>query len=161
MQMLLYLYAVIRGGVYPNSKSAGILYKPAKRDINESSTAMNGLIPADERIITAMEREGNGEFIPKLTIKKDGTVSKVNESFIDYEDFDVIFDYIEQIMKSVGNKLSSGDIEVSPIDGRESNACKYCDYAAVCGIEDSEIERIEKLRNSQVIDKIKESIYGD
>lgn len=161
MQMLLYLYAVIRGGVYPNSKSAGILYKPAKRDINESSTAMNGLIPADERIITAMEREGNGEFVPKLTIKKDGTVSKANESFIDYEDFDVIFDYIEQIMKSVGNKLSSGDIEVSPIDGRESNACKYCDYAAVCGIEDSATEKVEKLRNSQVIDKIKESIYGD
>lgn len=158
MQMLLYLYAVVKD---KNLKAAGILYKPSKRDINGKGLAMNGLVPADERIIRAMEKEGKGEFVPKLTIKKDGTVSKASESFIDAEDFDLIFKHLEKIMKDTGNLISKGDISVSPLNGRENDACKYCEYASVCGIEDSEIKCVESLKNSAVIDAIKENLNVD
>ncbi len=161
MQMLLYLYCIVRGKEFKGAKVGGILYKPSKRDINDSGLAMNGLLPADEKIIRAMEKEGKGEFVPKLTVKKDGTVSKVSESFVDLEDFDLIFDHIERIMKKTGNAISGGDISVSPINGRETNACKYCEYSYICGIEDSEIITVEKMRNSAVIDAIKEEAYAD
>ena len=40
-----------------------------------------------------------------------------------------------------GDGILSGDIAVSPLDGRETPACKYCDYAAVCGYEDGDRQR--------------------
>lgn len=158
MQMLLYLYAVVKS---KGLKAAGILYKPSKRDISGKGLAMNGLVPADESIIRAMEKEGKGEFVPKLTIKKDGTVSKVSESFIDAEDFELIFKHLEKVMTDTGNLISKGDISVSPVNGRENDACKYCEYASVCGIEDSEIKCVESLKNSAVIDAIKENLNVD
>jgi len=38
-------------------------------------------------------------------------------------------------MRETGNGIASGDIAASPLDGRDSPACKYCDYSAVCGRE--------------------------
>lgn len=156
MQMLLYLYCVVRGQGIPDEMAAGILYKPSKRDTNDSGMAMNGLIPADEKLVKAMDKEGLGEFVPKLSLNKDGSVSKRSDSFIDSEKFTVIFDHIEKIMKKTGDSISSGDIGVTPINGRESDACKYCDYSFVCGIEDSEIPKVEKLSNDKVLESLKE-----
>lgn len=155
MQMLLYLYCVIRGRGEPDNMAAGIFYKPSKRDINDSGMAMNGLIPADEKIVKAMEKDGLGEYVPKLTLNKDGSVSKRSDAFIDGDKFTDIFDYIEKIMRDTGNAISSGDIAVTPINGRESDACKYCDFKLVCGIEDSEIPKVEKLSNDKVIERLK------
>lgn len=157
MQMLLYLYCVIRGQNIADSNAAGIFYKPSKRDIHENGLAMNGLLPADEDVVRAMEKEGVGEFVPKLTITKSGAVSKQNDSFIDSEYFTDIFDHIEKMMANVGDTVSSGDISVCPINDRESDACKYCDFKFVCGIEDEEIPKVEKLSNDAVIKRIKES----
>ena len=58
-------------------------------------------------------------------------------------------------MRETGNKISSGEISVSPIDGMESAACKYCDYAGICGNEDSKIPKVERLKNDDVINKLK------
>jgi ATP-dependent helicase/nuclease subunit B len=137
-------------------KVGGIFYKPSKRDTSNKGLAMNGLVPADENLVRAMEKEANGEFVPKLTIKKDGTVSKASDSFIDFEDFDLIFKHLEKTMKNTGNLISSGDIEVSPVNGRENEACKYCEFASVCGIEDTEAKQVEAMKNSAVLDAIKE-----
>ena len=59
-------------------------------------------------------------------------------------------------MRDTGIKISSGDIAVSPIDGRESKACEYCEYSHICGIEDSFIPTVEKMSNDEVITAIKE-----
>ena len=52
--------------------------------------------------------------------------------------------------------MSSGDIAVSPVDGRETPACKYCDYAAVCGRENTPCDRVPNYKNDEVITKMKE-----
>lgn len=156
MQMLIYLYAVIRGRKIDDEKAAAILYMPAKRDIKDEGLAMNGLIKADIDLNTAMERENKGEFVPKIFIKKDGTIGK-RASFIDENGFSEIFDYIEKIMCKTGNLISSGDISVSPIDGRESEACKYCDFKTVCFVDDSKITRVPELSNDEVFNAIREA----
>lgn len=155
LQMLLYLYAVIRGQNLPDSKAAGILYMPSRRDTNDKGMAMNGLITSDSEIVRAMDKELDGEFVPKLKLNKDGTLSKRNNSFIDSERFGEIFDYIEKLMEKTGKSVLSGDIEVSPVDGRESKACAYCDFATVCGIEDSEAFRVPDLNNDAVFEAMK------
>lgn len=155
LQMLLYLYCIVRAGGIENSRSGGILYMPSKRDISNKGMAMNGLIPADEDLIRAMDKDASGEFVPKMSLNKDGSISKRSDAFIESEGFEDIFDHIEKLMKTTGNTITSGDISVSPIDGRENNACKYCDYASICGIEDTEIPRVENMSNDKVIEAIR------
>ncbi|MBR7132818.1 MAG: PD-(D/E)XK nuclease family protein [Clostridia bacterium] len=156
MQMLLYLYAVIRGSGLQDSFGAGILYQPSKRDINNNGMAMNGLLQGDKALVDAMDKAGQGEFVPKLAFNKDGSISKRSASYISAEKFTEIFDYIEKTMKKTGKLISNGDISVSPIDGRESPACKYCDFYCVCGIEGREVPRVPDINNEEVFEKIKE-----
>ncbi len=157
LQMLLYLYAVIRADKGDDNLAAGILYMPSKRDLNDDGMAMNGLIKADMDIVTAMEKENKGEFVPVLKTNKDGSISKTATSFIKPQEFSQIFDYIEKLMKNAGNTISSGNIEISPTDGRESSACEYCDYKSVCGIENSEVFKVPNMKNNEVFEKIKEA----
>ena len=156
LQMLIYLYAVVRAGGRDDEKAAGILYMPSKRDLNDSGMAMNGLIRSDEDIVAAMDRNMQGEFVPKYTLTKSGALSKTCTSFASEEDFSEIFDYIETLMKRTGNAILSGDIAVNPLDGRETPACKYCDYAVICGIENAPCDRVPNLKNDEVINKIKD-----
>ncbi len=150
MQMLLYLYAVIRGRNLPDEKAAGILYMPSRRDTNDSGMAMNGLLKGDADLVMAMDKDMNGEFVPKLKFNKDGSLSKQNNSFIENRQFTEIFDYIEKIMERTGKSVINGDIAVSPVNGRESDACAYCDFASVCGIEDGEPLKVPELKNDDV-----------
>lgn len=156
LQMLIYLYAVTRANGVSDNMAAGILYMPSKRDTNEKGLTMNGLLKADEPLIKAMEKEMEGKFVPKLKFNKDGSLKKGQSTFILEEDFTTIFEHIEKIIKNTGNSIYSGDISVNPVDGRESPACKYCDFKAVCGIENNEIFRVPEMSNDEVFEKIKE-----
>lgn len=157
LQMLIYLYALTRARSVDDKKAAAILYQPSKRDTNDSGMAMNGLLQSDIDIIKAMDKNGQGEFVPKLQINKDGTLSKRSASFVETEKFSKIFDYIEKLMQKTGNTLLSGDISVSPVDGRESPACKYCDYSAICGIDDEKIQKVPDLKNDEVFELMEEA----
>ncbi len=156
LQMLIYLYAVTRGAGTEDTAAAGILYQPAKRDTIDNDLSMNGLLQSSTELYSAMDKEGLEKYVPKLLVNKDGSVSKKCASYIEKEGFTAIFDYIERLMAKTGDTISSGDISVSPIDGRESPACKYCDFASVCGIENSEIPRVPSLKNDEVIELMKE-----
>lgn len=156
LQMLIYLYAVTRADGLSDDLAAGILYQPSKRDINDNGMAMNGLLQSDEALIHAMDKQGDGEFVPKLSFNKDGSIAKRCTSFIKSEEFSAIFDHIEKLMRKTGNAIASGNIAVSPLDGRESPACKYCDYSKICGIENRETERVPDYNNSEVFEKMKE-----
>ena len=156
LQMLIYLYAVVRAGVRNDEKAAGILYMPSKRDLSDNGMAMNGLIRSEKDIVSAMDRDMQGEFVPKYSITKSGALDKRCTSFVSKEDFSEIFDYIETLMKRTGDGILSGDIAVSPLDGRETPACKYCDYAAVCGRENAPCDKVPNYKNDEVINKIRE-----
>ena len=160
LQMLIYLYAAVRGVGSSDENAAGIFYLHSKRDLNESGMAMNGLAQGNLKLITAMEKENKGEFVPKLSLNKDGTISKRNASFVSAEDFTVIFDHIEKLIGEIGNKITEGQIDIDPVDGRESPACKYCDYAAICGIEEKQAEKVPAISNSEVINRIRGDIQN-
>ena len=154
LQMLLYLYVVTKD---KENLPAGILYMPSKRDLNDDGMAMNGLVLADLSVVTAMEKENKGEYVPALSLNKDGSYSKRLTSFASHEEFDLIFNHIEKLIANVGEEISGGDISVSPVDGRESAACAYCDYKSVCGIENKSAFKVPNLKNSEVFKKMKEA----
>ncbi len=152
LQMLLYLYAIVRGRNLEDKNAAGIFYMPSKRDLNNEGMSMNGLMPADIELVRAMEKENRGEFVPALSLNKDGSVSKSSSSFITRDEFSKIFDYIERLMKKTGDSISKGEIFVDPVDGRESSACDYCDFKSVCGTEENISIKVPSLKNSEVFD---------
>lgn len=152
LQMLIYLYALTRGKGVNDSAAAGILYQPAKRDINDSGLAMNGLLPAEPSLIEAMEKGTNGEFVPKMTVTKSGSIDSRQSSFVDPAVFGEIFDLIERLAMKTGDELLGGDIRINPVDGRESAACKYCDFASVCGIENKTAQKVPAMTNKEVIE---------
>ncbi len=147
MQMLIYLYAVTKSEQY-GGNPAGIFYMPANRakDATPAKRRMNGLLVADDELVAAMDRENSGEFVPKLK-------SQTSDSFVTAEDFDKIFNFIEQRLKASAKSIFEGRISADPVDG-DSPACKYCDYSSVCRIENEKIKSVPRLTNAQVISEI-------
>ncbi len=149
MQMLIYLYAVTKNENY-GGIPAGILYMPASRDKNgvKSNRRMNGLLPADEALITAMDKENAGEFVPKFSEKSP------SDSFVGQEDFNKIFTFVETKLKETGRSIYGGNIDADPIDGLDSGACKYCEYQSVCRTGDKKHKTVPKLTNQEVLEEI-------
>ena len=152
MQMLIYLYAAVKSGKY-GDKAAGIFYMPSSRDRENDAAKrrMSGMMLADSELVKAMDKTG-GEFVPKLG-------KTPNDSFVFEGDFEKIFSLIENKLSLAGEKIMNGDIAVDPVDGLDSPACKYCDFAAVCGIGDTKHKKVEKMKNAQVLEEIERQVH--
>ncbi len=164
LQMLIYLYTVIRGeNEYLNTKEpAGILYMPSKRDFGDPKTlSMNGLILLDEEVISAMDKEGEGEYIPKKPFKADGSLKSRVTSFAEPALFRETFDYIELLLKRMGKAIHNGSFSADPTDGIDSDACKYCDFSSICCFENKEHKSSDKsLSPAEVLEILKEANEG-
>ena len=156
MQMLIYLYAIANSEDF-GGNVAGILYMPSKRDKKKSKAdrRMNGLLSANMDLITAMDKENKGEFVPSYS------EDNPSNSFIAEEDFDKIFKFIENKLKQAGHAVYSGNIAAAPVDGLDSAACKYCEFKNVCRIGDEKIEKALNLTNSQVMEIVESEVAGD
>lgn len=154
MQMLLYLYAV-SGSEEWGGDPAGIFYMPAKRNKNDKSKRrMNGLMEADMDLVNAMDKENSGEFIPILSARN-------TSNFISKGDFEKIFAFITRKLKSSGNLMLSGDINADPVDGVDGDACKYCDFAAICRKRNDEHKKVPKMKSVEVITEIERQVTED
>ena len=151
MQMLIYLYAVMRSDKFKECLPAGVLYLETSKHIgDESHFVMNGLLTNNLDVHSAMDSENEGKYVPRLRTKKDGTFYK-SKDFISEDTFPEIFSHIEKMLKQMNTALLCGEIPVNPTDGREKDACKYCDYASVCGIENRLHTKVPALDNEAVV----------
>ena len=156
MQMLLYLYTLSQNEQYGGTP-AGVLYVKAKRvnDGTPSQRRMNGIVLAEEDVVYAMEEQNGGEFIPKFNPEKQ------SDAYLSADEFNKIFDFISRKLKSTAKTLFEGSIEADPIDGLESKACEYCDFAAVCRIENKKHKGAVSMSKQEVLEQIvKEEQYG-
>lgn len=144
MQMLLYLYALVKNKNAFNGKqsSGGILYMPAASDSKHKTLAMNGLILDDAEVRTAMEKNNEGRFIPEHNDK--------SKYYVDEEMFSLIFDHIDRLLVNMGNSVLTGDFKAEPRNGVSTKACAYCDYAAICKSSQRTPTETEKLSNEAV-----------
>ncbi|MBE6728248.1 MAG: hypothetical protein E7562_06355 [Ruminococcaceae bacterium] len=155
IQMLMYLYAILQKEEFSKMQPAGILYLPAKREKgDEKKLRMNGLIKGEESLVRAMEEENAGIFIPKYKLNSKNVLDRYSAPyFIPDKGFETIFDFIEQSLKDTALDMLSGDISVDPIDGLGGggSACKYCDFAAVCRIEEEACKKATAYTNEEVL----------
>lgn len=186
IQMLLYLAAVEKNGGEHYSESrkyplapAGILYMPstpvAKTGrINNDNVKtsliqeqnknfrMNGLVIDDKDVLSAMEKDLGGLFIP-INVTKDGSVNKTSlKNLVSLESFGKIFSYIDKKILSMADSLYDGKIAAVPSKGKV-DACAYCDYKTVCGFEDGkDTNDVSALKTDAVMEIInKETEIND
>ncbi len=157
MQMLLYLYSLVKNAKYLLSAEipAGVLYFPARRSASDGFIKMNGLIDADVETINQMETDGAGKIIP-VKLRKNGSGFSGTEHTATQDDFNLIFKYLESVLSTIGSKITGGDIEIKPFKTSRGKVCDYCDYRAVCRIHDEQIFREEsKGKNAEVLETMK------
>ena len=185
MQMLLYLSAINENGEerYSEEKKytlipAGIMYMPAtpnsktkesnsKENKTESSKEQtrnfkaSGLFLNDKNVLSAMEKELQGMYIP-VKQKKDGDFdSNSLKRLVTKEQYEQIFSYIKSKMIAMVVSLMDGKIERNPAKGI-SDACKFCDYQKVCGYEDGkQSNTISKYPIEETLKMMKETLKND
>ena len=153
MQMILYLYALKNHPQY-GGKPAGVFYMPARRKKKSrpGDRRMNGILPYDEELALAMEKENKGEFIPKYSDKKQP------ESYVMEEDFDKIFEFVNKKLESTADSIFSGKIDANPVDSLDSKACKYCDFAAVCRVGEEKHTKVPSMSREEVMSEIESQV---
>ena len=150
MQMLIYLFALCE---HSGQQPAGVLYMPASVDYTSlerepspkddqlfgSTLQQKGLVLSDPAVITAMEREVAGRYIP-VTAKKDGSFSQYSRT-ASAEEFSLIRGHIEHTLRQLADTLHRGDIAALPLRHGQFLLCDYCDYRRVCMREDDDPAR--------------------
>lgn len=148
MQMLIYLYAILENGepVFgDNLVPAGVLYFPARdaagvlprtataeevANAKLKKTRMDGVVLDEAEAILGMDSSASGRFIP---IKRDKGVYTGN--LLGLHEFDTLWKKVDENLLYMADLLHAGDIPVRPQMDGTGGACKYCDFAAVCGYE--------------------------
>lgn len=164
MQMLLYLYTLLKSEQYGKYAPAGILYMPAQRSKNDdNSLTMNGLLCENEELVRQMDKENAGVFVPKLKYTASGSLDKNSSArtYIKEQDFNLVFKKIDSVMQGVARDLAAGNIAVSPMDCAKEDACAYCDFKAVCGIEDEPHDNMDNIAASGVVEALREELGGN
>ena len=166
MQMLVYLFSICQNGEarYGTVSPAGVLYLPVTlpylecdRDIDDNTAnaeqikqlKMNGLLLDDPAVLSAMEPDLAGLFIPaKLTAKGNWDSYSTLASM---EEFGLIQRKIEKILLDMARTLHSGDVAAVPTDtGRLP--CEYCAYRAICGREaDDPVRAVLTANNAEIL----------
>ena len=154
IQMLLYLFALKNnvGDRYGGSMTpAGVRYLPSDPKPAESEKdakkifRMNGLLLDDAEALAAMEEKGEGVYIP-TSLKKDGWDGR---NLASAALFGQIERRIGEIVTDMATELRNGNVDAVPAQkGSEPEACRYCDYRAVCSAE--RVSRVREIKSLDV-----------
>ena len=149
MQLLIYLYTVLKSGKLGN-KSAGVFYYPAKRVFQKKDRVMSGIAVNNEDVLYAMESRDKKELV---------YTSRAPSKLVNEGDFEKIFGYLEKKIPTGANAVSKGEISPAPIDCDKKSPCDYCLYAGICRMKNKKHQIAQKISdNSEVIIKMKEQV---
>ncbi|GAA0328911.1 helicase-exonuclease AddAB subunit AddB [Oceanobacillus oncorhynchi subsp. oncorhynchi] len=178
LQMLTYLDVVLTHSekwLGQQASPAGVLYfhvhnpminmdkEKLDSDIEEQifkSYKMRGLLLSDEEIARMMDESlesGNSHIIP-AGLKKDGTFNS-NSKIADEDTFEQLKNHIHGLLKQAGLDMTSGGVEINPFLKKETEACTYCPFHAVCqfdpALEGNNYRKIANMKEKEVIERLK------
>lgn len=151
LQMLLYLYSLTKncGTRYGEFEAvpAGVLYTPIHRpslsfELGEDITSdikkefhTNGILIDDVEVLSAMEKNLEGRFIP-VKLKKDGSFYS-NSSIASLETMGKLLGCAAEVASKLAYEMKKGKISKNPYKC-DINSCSFCDLAAFCRYENGE-----------------------
>ena len=172
MQMLLYLISIWRNGEgeYGNIIPAGILYFPAKmstvnvdsrgddealrRENRYRAGKMNGMIVDDYDMVSHMDKQGKGLFIPVSADKRTG---KIKGKFISLYYLEKLGKKMDEVIVNMANGIQEGIIPARPVCGSSyTDVCDWCDYREICMEENPEKRYIRKIPHDECLELLRE-----
>lgn len=166
MQMLLYLVSIWRNGrgYYEGITPSGVLYFPAKisplaaeRETDAQArltnriknSAMSGMLVDDGDVISHMEKDLQGMFIPARLDKKKQVLKG---DFITVKQLSVLAEKMDGIIRDMGNNIHRGFVPATPVCGSAyTDVCSWCDYGDICMKENPRYRYIEKKSHDDCI----------
>ncbi len=125
---------------------------------------MKGLILADIKIIKMNDNTlttGNSKLVP-AAITLSGAVNEKWTNGVAKEEFKILQDYIDHIIKQIAKEILSGKIDVKPYNKNGKTPCQYCEYKIVCGFNTKQNNNtynyIDKKSKDDIIRKMKEEL---
>ncbi|MCL2124645.1 MAG: PD-(D/E)XK nuclease family protein [Oscillospiraceae bacterium] len=165
MQMLIYmfmlqLYGSERYGM--QIAPAGVLYVPARDVIlslprntsdelvmktREKALRRSGMILNDHEVLDAME---NGEAKRYLPVKV-GKNGISGDSLASREQLEALRRHVTGMLRGAADGILGGHIECDPYyRGDAKDACRYCEYRAVCAFDEGNGDRRRYIRKMDV-----------
>lgn len=118
----------------------------------EKKLKMPGWILADEEIIKAIDESLH--FL-KIRLTKNGIHSGDKNSVKTEEEFEILMDYTDNLLKDTGKEILTGNINRAPYKLDNKIPCAYCPYDIFCDFD----TRIEGFNYRELEDKSDEEIY--
>lgn len=121
---------------------------------------MKGVVSSEEGIVEKLDRfcVGRSAVIP-VERKKDGSLS-ARSSVMSGEELKVISDYVNDKVRSIGQEILAGRVELNPYEKGSEDACTYCAYRKVCGFDPSipgyHKRELEELPKDEALRRMKE-----
>ncbi|SCG83697.1 ATP-dependent nuclease subunit B [Proteiniborus sp. DW1] len=184
IQLLVYADAIISNGdklvksdIYP----AGVFYfriddpmvqsDEEDLEIIEKEIAkklkLDGIILKDINIVRAIDRdieETNHSTVIPVSINKDGSFSK-NSSVLDKEELNMLIKHVKGLISEIAEEILKGKIKIEPCKTDKYVSCTYCEFSTICqfetSFEDNKFKNIKKLKDEDVLQKIKEKTGGE
>lgn len=148
LQLMLYLQAATQWQEKLNP--AGAFYftvsdpmVKAEEDVKEKAEELiarelqlKGVVLADAQVVDAMDADIPGLSLGKV-FNKDGTVASFAQAYT-LEEMHCLLEHARQTAADLADDIRAGQIAVSPAAiGERWNACAWCEYRAVCGLDPS------------------------
>ena len=156
-QMLVYLFSICQSenkeflqslGVLDNTNviPAGVLYQPARLKVSNQDTPTpydqaleladhglkrKGVLLDDEEILTAMEEDLAGKFMP-VSRGSNGNLKAGANVLISIDGFGELYNTIESTFIDIGKMMRSGNGCASPLKTKSTDACRSCSFSTVC-----------------------------
>ena len=169
IQIIVYLDTIVKnGGKVP----VGAFYLPLSSKISSDtkeervqyvgmiSNSVKAMLDMDTSMDNLTEKKESSLFPFKFKPSKSGGsyTTKQGNTMLSKEDFDKLFDYVENLSVTVANEINSGNIKVAPqsYKDKEAQRCQYCDYRSICKIDDNLAKiRTVKGTNSELLKKLR------
>ena len=93
---------------------------------------MNGLVLKDIALVRTMDRDLQGESDILPVGIKNNDEFKATSKVLEATEFELLFDYLQDLLKELGEQMLHGQIRIEPAKTDKWKACDYCIYHAVC-----------------------------
>lgn len=174
LQMLIYLFTITAPGTaLEHAKPAGVLYLPSgKIRSDQQRTAhvlpqkqyydtyrMNGILLKDSAVLTAMEADGKGLFLPG-TLTPDGTIAEGSGQFLTDTQMKSLRNYVFRTLIQTAERIYSGEIDANPLQLTDHDGCTFCQFSNICGNIDHRHSRCgngtQRTREKLLLEKLQE-----
>ena len=128
---------------------------------------MKGLILADAKIIKMNDNtltSGSSKLVP-AAITASGSINEKWTNGVDREEFKVLQEYIDFIIKQIAKEILSGKIDLKPYNQNGKIPCEYCEYKTICGFNtkqnNNKYNYIDKKSKDDIIRKMKKDLKNN